>query len=181
MLQLIEQQAQKGNIDLLYGDEVQFSERGYVPYAWQFADEKVFIEASRGASINCFGLVSRSNRFRYKITDKSINADFIIEMLDELSLDISNLTFVVLDNARVHTARKVKQLFEIWQQRGLYIFYLPPYSPHLNIIERLWKEFKQTWLKPSDYKTADDLFYAVNRICNAIGKYLFLNYSIPEF
>jgi hypothetical protein len=83
MLQLIEQQAQKGNIDLLYGDEVQFSERGYVPYAWQFADEKVFIEASRGASINCFGLVSRSNHFRYKITDKSINADFIIDMLDE--------------------------------------------------------------------------------------------------
>ncbi|WP_201546755.1 transposase [Psychrobacter lutiphocae] len=23
------------------------------------------------------------------------------------------------------------------------IFYLPPYSPHLNIIERLWKEVKQ--------------------------------------
>ena len=31
------------------------------------------------------------------------------------------------------------------------------------------------------FKTADDLFYAVNRICNAIGKYLFLNYSIPQF
>jgi transposase len=101
--------------------------------------------------------------------------------LDNLSLHINKFTFVVLDNARIHTARKVKQLFEIWQQRGLFIFYLPPYSPHLNIIERLWKEMKQGWLKPSDYQSADDLFYAVNRICANIGKSLSINFSKYSF
>ncbi len=166
-----------GNIDLYYGDETRISQEGYVPYGWQFDDEEVFIEATKGKAINCFGLLSRKNDFIYRNTQKSINSDFIIETLDEFSLTITALTVVVIDNARPHTARKVKQLFEIWQKRGLYIFYIPPYSPQLNIIERLWKEFKEGWLKPSDYQSADSLFYAVDRICANIGKQLFMEFS----
>lgn len=180
-LSLLEAQSRAGHIDLYYGDETKVSEEGYVPYAWQFDDEQVAIEATRGESINCFGLISRNNDFIYKNTRKNINANFIIEILDELSLNICKPTVVVLDNARPHTARKVKQLFEIWQNRGLYIFYLPPYSPQLNIIERLWKEFKEGWLKPADYQSADTLFYAVDRICANIGKELFMAFSEYSF
>lgn len=176
-LSLLERQAELGNIDLYYGDETKISQQGYVPYGWQFDDEDVFIEATKGKSINCFGLLSRNNKFIYRNTQKNINSDFIIETLDELSLTITILTVIVLDNARPHTARKVKQLFEVWQKRGLFIFYLPPYSPQLNIIERLWKEFKEGWLKPTDYQSANSLFYAVDRICANIGKQLFMNFS----
>jgi len=180
-LSLLEQQAALGNIDLYYGDATKISQEGYVPYGWQFADEEIGIEATKGKSINCFGLLSRKNDFIYRNTEYNINSDFIIETLDELSLTITKFTVIVLDNAKPHTARKVKQLFKIWQNRGLYIFYLPPYSPHLNIIERLWKEFKEGWLKPSDYQSADTLFYAVDRICAAIGKQLFLNFAEFKF
>lgn len=149
-----------------------------MPYGWQFEGEEVVIEAMKGQSINCFGLISRNNDFIYRNSPKNINADFILETLDEFSWKIDTLTVVVLDNARPHTARKVKERFKIWQERGLYIFYLPPYSPQLNIIERLWKEFKEGWLKPSDYQSADSLFYAVNRICAAIErKELTMNFS----
>lgn len=166
---------------MFYGDETQFSQQGYVPYGWQFEDEQVAIEVCKGKSLNCFGLMSRSNQFVYKITEQNIDSNFIIEMLDRFSLSLSKNTFVVLDNARIHTARKVKELFKIWRNRGLYIFYLPPYSPHLNIIERLWKEIKQGYIKPTDYAEADDLFYAVNRICAAVGKSLFINFSAFAF
>ena len=180
-LGLIERQSELGHIDLFYGDETKIAQQGFVPYGWQFDDEDVAIEVTKGRSINCFGLLSRSNKFFYRNTENNINSEFIIETLDTFSLSIQKPTVVVLDNARVHTARKVKQLFEIWQNRGLYIFYLPPYSPHLNIIERLWKEFKEGWLKPTDYQSADNLFYAVDRICAAIGKTLFVNFSKYSF
>ena len=173
----MEQQNEQGNIDLYYGDETQVSTQGFVPYGWQFSDEQVSIAACKESKINCFGFISRDNDFRYRTSIKSINSDFVIETLDEWSLQLGKPTVLVLDNARIHTARKVKKLFHIWQTRGLYIFYLPPYSPHLNIIERLWKEFKEGWLKPSDYQSTDNLFYAVNRICSNIGKTLFLNFS----
>lgn len=180
-MSLIEQQAELGTIDLFYGDETQFPQKGYVPYGWQFDGEDIAIEVCRGKSVNCFGLLSRTNNFIYKMTEENINSNFVIEILDNLSLTISKPTFVVLDNARIHTARKVKELLKIWRERGLFIFYLPPYSPHLNIIERLWKEMKQGWLRPPDYQSADDLFYAVNRICSAIGKSLFINFSKYSF
>lgn len=177
----MENQSELGNIDLYYGDETKVSQEGYVPYGWQFDDEKVAIEATKGRSINCFGLLSRSNRFVYKTVEKNIDSAFIIGTLDAFSFTVEKPTVVVLDNARVHTARKVKGLFGAWQKRGLYIFYLPPYSPHLNIIERLWKELKEGWLKPADYQSADNLFYAVDRICAAIGKELFMNFSKFNF
>jgi len=114
-LGLLEAQAELGHIDLYYGDETRISQQGYVPYGWQFDDEDVFIEATKGKSINCFGLLSRNNKFIYRNTEKNINSDFIIETLDELSLSITMLTVIVLDNARPHTARKVKQLLKTWQ------------------------------------------------------------------
>ena len=55
--------------------------------------------------------------------------------------------------------------------------YLPPYSPQLNIAERLWKELKEGWIKPNDYIETDTLFYAVNRICANIGNILSIKFS----
>lgn len=178
---ILEKQAQQGHIDLFFGDESKFSQQGYVPYGWQFKDETVAIKACKGKSINCFGLFSRKNQFRYRISHQNIDTAFIIETFDSLSFNITKPTVVVLDNASIHTARKVKELLKIWQNRGLYLFYLPPYAPHLNIIERLWKEMKQTWIKPDDYTSADHLFYAVDRVCAAIGKSLGLQFSKSHF
>lgn len=174
---LLEHQSRAGHIDLFYGDSTKVSEQGYVPYGWQFSNEDISIPAHKGKSVNCFGLITRTNKFVGKVTENNINADFMIELLDDLSLQITKTTVVVLDNARAHTARKVKERLEYWRRRGLYIFYLPPYSPQLNIIERLWKELKEGWLKPSDYISADQLFYAVNRICANIGNSLKMNFS----
>jgi len=101
--------------------------------------------------------------------------------LDEFSLNISKKTVIVLDNARVHKAKKVRKLFDIWQNRGLFVFFLPPYSPHLNIIERLWKEMKDRWIYPKDYLSADNLFYAVDRVCANIGKQLFIQFNQYSF
>ena len=162
---------------MFYGDESRVCEQGYVPYGWQFKGEDVFSGSAKGRGINCFALLSRDNRLVYRTTEQNIDADFITEELDKLSLDIKKQTVLVLDNASVHRAQKVRECLETWQQRGLYIFYLPPYSPQLNIAERLWKELKARWLKPQDYLTADSLFYQTKLIMEAVGKKLFINFS----
>lgn len=176
-LALLEQQSQKGRIELYYGDESQVAPEGYVPYGWQFSDEEVTIAASKGKGRNCFALISRKNQLVYASREESITADFIVEQLDGLALTITKPTVVVLDNARVHTAAKVKKALKGWQKRGLFLFYLPPYSPQLNLAERLWKELKARWLRPEDYQTTEHLFYAVNLALAAVGKHLFINFS----
>lgn len=177
MLGLLEKRSEMGEIDLFYGDESQVSEAGYVPYGWVFDDERVEIPAQKGKSINIWGLLSRDNQLFFDTTDKNIDSEFVWQKLDEFSFKLAKPTVVVLDNARIHTARKIKDRFEVWQKRGLYIFYLPPYSPHLNIIERLWKELKARWIAPTDYLSTENLFFAVWSALAAVGQELTIRYS----
>ena len=86
-------------------------------------------------------------------------------------------TVLVLDNASVHRGRKVKEKREEWAERGLFIFYLPPYSPQLNIAETLWRILKGKWIKPQSYQNAQILFDTTNRILEGIGKDYIVNCS----
>jgi len=174
---LLEQQSELGHIDLFYGDETGVSELAYVPYGWQQKGENLAIPAHHGKQLNCFGILSRDNKFFSKTSTKTINTDFILDFFEEFSFKIQKQTVIILDNARIHTAQKVKERLEYWQKRGLYIFYLPPYSPHLNIIERVWKELKARWLKPEDYVSFDDLQYATTNCLNQVGKSLTIKFS----
>lgn len=176
-LHLLEQQAEQGHIDLFYADETAVSELGYVPYGWQFSDETVYIPSQRGQSRHYFGLLSRDNRFFYHSFKQAVTSDDVIECLTCFAAGRIQPTVVILDNASIHTSRKFKQCLDAWQQQNLYIFYLPPYSPHLNIIERFWKEVKEGWLRPQDYQTADSLFYAVSQVFAAVGQTVRLNFS----
>jgi hypothetical protein len=125
----LEAQRKQGDIALYYADESKVCEEGYVPYGWQFKEETVSIAGAKGAAINIFGLISRQNHFRYAYSRESIKADLMVEQLEKLSFEINKLTVVVLDNAKVQVAGKVKGRFKYWQQRALFIFYLPPYLP----------------------------------------------------
>ena len=71
----------------------------------------------------------------------------------------------------------MNERLEYWQQRGLYVFFLPPYSPHLNLAETLWRKLKKEWLVPEDYLEKDTLFYATNRCLANVGKKLTINFS----
>lgn len=113
----------QGHIDLFFADETRISEEGYAPYGWQFEDEDTYIEATRGRSLNCFGLLSRQLVYHGQNTESMINADFILRFMDDFSLNIKKTTLVVFDNAAVHKARKIRERFEVWQERGLFIFF----------------------------------------------------------
>jgi transposase len=176
-LQLLEQRYTNEETDLYYGDETQISEKGYVPYGWQFKDENISIKSANGKRINCFGMITRDNKFEYATTNEMINSNFIIEKIDAFSRQIKKHTVIVLDNAKVHQSKTMKVMQDVWAKRQLFIFYLPPYSPHLNIIERLWKEIKARWIQVNDYENDDQLFYTTNLILNAIGKDLRVNFK----
>ena len=172
ILRQLELLCQSNLIDLFYADESHFSSEGYVPYAWQFKDENVCVLSEKGYKLNVFALISRDNRCIWSISPQSIKADFVIEQLDKLSFSIQKETVIVLDNARLHKGRKMKERMAIWQERGLFIFFLPTYSPELNIAETLWRVMKTKWIRPQDYMSKDELAYAINRCLANVGKEL---------
>jgi len=164
-------------IDLYYGDESRVSLEPCIPYGWQFPDEEVFMPSQKGAGLNCFALLKRNNQCLVETSKANINSLFILERLEDLSTELEKLTVIVLDNARIHTSLVIKERLKIWQQRGLYIFYLPRYSPHLNIVEILWRKLKYEWLSPSDYQDKENLFYQIRAALKSVGESLFIKFS----
>jgi len=47
---------------------------------------------------------------------------------------------VIMDNASFHKSKKTKELIE---KTGCELLFLPPYSPDLNPIEKVWSNFKK--------------------------------------
>jgi len=162
---------------LYYGDESRVSIEPCVPYAWQFADEEVAMPTEKGAGLNCFALLSRDNQARIETTEKAINGQFIFDRLEEFSMKLKKLTVVVLDNASVDRSQIIKERIKVWQQTGLYIFYLPRFSPHLNIVEILWRKLKYEWLAPSDYQDKGNLFYQIRLALTSVGQSQFIRFS----
>lgn len=173
----MEKLSQAGLIDLFYGDESQVSIEGYVPYGWQFPGESVFVPSEKGARINCFALINRQCVCHWKTTEKIIDTHFVFEQLESLAFSIRKYTVVVLDNAPVHTAKIIRQRIPVWQKKGLFIFFLPPYCPHLNIAEVIWRNLKKFWLQPQDYFDKEQLFFTVNRALASIGGQLKIQFS----
>ena len=122
-------------------------------------------------------MIDYDSRYHGFCSTESMTSERIADFLDRFSLTIRKTTFVVLDNAKVHRSKYMKEMRKIWEKRGLYLFFLPPYSPHLNIAETLWRMLKGQWIQPADYVSTDNLFYAVNRGLAGLGTTHFINFS----
>ncbi len=173
----MEKLSEAGLIDIYYGDESGVNLEPCVPYGWQFRDEEVSMPSSKGKGINCFGLFTRDHKSWAATSEEAIKADFVVEQLERFSFSLKKLTVVVLDNARIHTGKAMAERIEYWQHRGLFIFYLPTYSPHLNIAETVWRKLKYEWLAPTDYEDKERLQYSVKQALNEFGGSLKINFS----
>ena len=150
---------------------------GYVPYGWQFPDEDIAIEVERKFRLNCFGLINRKSQCFWKTSTQNIDSKFVCDYFDLFSMKIEKETIIVLDNASIHKSKLMKEQMKEWEKRGLFIFLLPTYSPHLNIAETLWRKLKKEWLRPEDYQSSDSLAYAVSQCMMSLGTIHKINFS----
>ena len=74
-----------------------------------------------------------------------------------------------MDNASIHTANKLQNKIEEWESLGLTIFFLPTYSPKLNLIEMVWRRIKYEWLQNSDYEDWKTFVNSLENILKNIG------------
>ena len=61
--------------------------------------------------------------------------------------------YVIVDNAGYYKAEQVQQYL---RKSKIELVYLPPYAPHLSLIERVWRYFKKTVLYNRYYPTFKD-------------------------
>ena len=90
---------------------------------------------------NVLGAIEYTTKKVLTVTNKSyITATEVCEMLRKISVEYQGKeTHLILDNARY---QKCKAVMELAEELKIELHYIPPYSPNLNLIERLWKFVK---------------------------------------
>ena len=171
-----------GLIEVYFGDESGFWQTPVIARAWQFRGEEIRLLPEKGKRLAVFGLLNLNCEGRFWASEKTIKTEFIIDCLEELLANKAEKPRVlVLDNARIHRSKKMKAKLDEWEEKGFYIFNLPPYSPHLNIIEILWRKIKYEWLKPEDYLSFESLTKAIKEILSNLGTEYKINFQDRAF
>jgi hypothetical protein len=80
-----------------------------------------------------------------------VNTDCMNVFLVELSAKFEGEIILIMDGAGWHKSK------DLAIPDGVEVVLLPPYSPELNPVERLWKYIKDNVLKNQIYQTLEDL------------------------
>ena len=129
---------------------------------------RVFIKASAGRNrINVLGALNAiTHQVTTVINDTYVNSDTVVSMLKKLRTEYSNDPVqIVLDNARYQHCKFVEQQAELL---NIKLPFLPPYSPYLNIIERLWKFTKRQILIGTYYETTTEFHEAIKHFFRTV-------------
>lgn len=176
-IEKLKEQYKKGEIDLGYLDQVGWSSRACIPYAWQEKGYQIILNDIDGKRINVMGIMNTKNEIFYEIYEKNTDSDKVIEFLDKFSEKIRIKTVILLDQASIHTSDKIMERLEYWREKNLELFWLPTYSPELNLIEILWRFMKYEWLTISAYDSHKSLKNYIDKTLQLFGSEYVINFA----
>ncbi len=168
-LESLIEQAKRDQIDLFYFDESGFTLEPCVPYAWQAIGEAIELSTSKSKRLNVLGFVNRDGQFDSIVVEGSVNSAVVVACIDRFVETLHKPTVLIIDNAPTHTSQEFNENIERWEQRGLTIQPIAPYSPELNIIEIVWRKIKYEWLPFSAYESYEKLKKELFNVLACIG------------
>lgn len=134
-------------------------------YGWIKKGTEKQLKANTGRQrLNINGAYHAENHQVIVRESETINADSTLSLIEQIMLlQISGMIYLIADNARYYRSKKVREFLE--KNQRVKLIFLPPYSPNLNLIERLWLFFKKKRLwnhyyeKYEEFQTACMSFF----------------------
>jgi len=171
VLEALQRLEAAGEIDLFYLDESGFSADACVPYAWQPQGKTLALPANATGRVNVIGLLSRQGASYFHAVETTVTSVVISEVMAgfiRTHPSTDKLTVVIMDNAPPHRKAERENQAE-WLLGRVWVWFLPPYSPELNLIEILWKKIKYEWLPWAAYANFQSLRTALQDIFENYG------------
>jgi hypothetical protein len=113
----------------------------------------------------------------YTIHERKRHQEVEAHLQRLIESDPDHFYFVVMDNASAHTTSQLNDFWEKNKHRIEPVFQ-PTYSPHLNLIERLWRFMRGQITRNQFYQSLDDLCQVIvewfekvpfKQFCSLIG------------
>lgn len=143
------------NFKIYFADSTHPQHNPILGYGWikKGTEKEVFTNTGRN-HINLNGAVDIKTQDVIVRSSDTVNAAAILELLKAIRAKNpeEKKIALVMDNARYNRAVVVRDLAK---DLNIKLVYLPPYSPNLNPIERLWKFFKKKVMYNQYYETLE--------------------------
>ena len=165
-----------GSIALYYLDECGFAPTLPVGCSWCLPGRRKLVryEAPQGRRVNALAAYrpyGRSPRLDVFTAERTWNSHDLIGFLRALPWSKAPRV-VVLDNAGLHTSKVIRQARRALAAAGIYLYFLPPYSPELNEIEAVFRQVKYHEIPERSHTTRLGLREAVERGFGDYGRRL---------
>ncbi len=122
-------------------------------FGWIKKGETKTIKSNTGRTrLNLNGVINAETHQVVIRHDETINAQSTVALFTMLEKKHrkAEKIYVIADNARYYRSKVVKAFL---RNSRIKLIFLPPYSPNLNLIERLWKYFRKVVLYNRYYET----------------------------
>jgi transposase len=176
-LELLKFLEDRGLIDLFYFDESGFCLVPYMPYAWQEEGYPIAIESSRSKRLNVLGFMNRRNELQAHSIEGNVNSDIVMDCIDQFCQTVTKWTVIVMDNAGIHKSQGFEVQQEKWKKQNVELFFLPPYSPELNLIEILWRFVKYEWIDFEAYASWKTFVDHIEAVFAEFGEKYIINFG----
>jgi putative transposase len=168
--------AAAGSIQLYYLDECGFAPTLPVGSSWCLPGRRKLIryEAPQGRRVNALAAYrpyGRSPRLEVITAERTWDSHDLIGFLKALPWSKCPRV-VVLDNAGLHTSKLIRQARPELSSSGIYLDFLPPYSPELNEIEPVFRQVKYQEIPQRSHTTRVGLRESVERGFGNYGRKL---------
>jgi transposase len=154
-------------VTLCYLDECGFAPSQPVSYSWTLRGQRkrVPYENPRGRRVNLLAALVQDGptpSLTWDQAPRTLSSLDLLAFLAGIPRAAGQPLVVVLDNGSSHSSRLIKDaLPQLWAKR-IYLYYLPPYSPELNAIERVFRVIKHYDLPERTYTTVAALATAID-------------------
>jgi transposase len=144
------EEAKAGQRALFFVDASHFVLGAFLGFLWSFA--RVFVKTPSGRQrFNVLGALNAiTHEILTVVNNTYITAEQVCQLLQIIAArNLGVAITVVLDNARYQRCALVQALA---LSLNIELLFLPPYSPNLNLIERVWKFVKKQCLYSKYYE-----------------------------
>jgi putative transposase len=161
VLSHLKDKAQADQLDLYYLDESGFAPSLPTGYSWALPGERkrVPYEYPQGRRVNVLASYAPYGPTPWLDAlpfERTLTSDDLLAYLKGLPA-ATVPRVVVLDNASMHTSKVFKAQRRALSRQGIYLYYLPPYSPELKEIEAVFKQIKHHEISRRSHTTKTGL------------------------
>lgn len=157
LLKKLQEKVKNDNVQVLFFDESRFGTHSKLGHGWFERGARTPVNIKLGfQNFYVYSAISSTNGYSFSLLLPEVNSNNMNIYLERLSKSLkSEKVILVLDGAAWHKSNELKV------PRNIELLHLPPYSPELNPVEKLWQFIKSKVLRNRFYNNIKELETAV--------------------